>query len=263
MLVDEGSLDHVAPFARLAIGVLRPMDALLAAYRSGEGVAYENYGADTRDGISGINRPMFDHQLAGWFASIPDVHARLMAGPIARVADVACGEGWSSIAIARAYPRVTVDAIDSDAESIETARANVAAAGLSDRISPIVHDAGRPGPRGTYDLVCIFEAFHDMNHPVDALRHARAMLADGASVLIADERVSDTFTAPGDELERFNYGWSVLHCLPVASLDADSAATGTVIRPDVVRAYGELAGLGRFEELPIEHDFWRFYRLAP
>lgn len=102
-----------------------------------------------------------------------------------------------------------------------------------------------------------------MNNPVAALRQARAMLADGGSVLVNDERVAAAFTVPGDEVERFNYGWSVLHCLPVASLDEDSAATGTVIRPGVVRAYGEQAGFSRFEELPIAHDFWRFYRLSP
>ena len=263
VLVDEGSLDHVAPLAQLAMGVLRPMDALLAAYRNGGGVPYEDYGADTRDGISGINRPMFEHQLAGWLESIPDVHSRLEASPPARVADVACGSAWSSIAIARAYPRVTVDAIDSDPESIRTARANVAAAGLSDRVTPILHDASHSAPDGGYALVCIFEALHDMNHPVEALRQARAMLADGGSVLVAEERVGEDFTAPGDELERFNYGWSILHCLPVASLDEDSAATGTVIRPGVVRAYGERAGFSRFEELPIRNDFWRFYRLSP
>jgi hypothetical protein len=61
----------------------------------------------------------------------------------------------------------------------------------------------------------------------------------------------------------FNYGWSVLHCLAVGLLDEDSAGTGTVIRPDTVRAYAAEAGFGGVEVLPIEHDFWRFYRLTP
>jgi hypothetical protein len=102
-----------------------------------------------------------------------------------------------------------------------------------------------------------------MNHPVEALRTARNILAEGGSVVIADERVAERFAAPGDELERFNYGWSVLHCLAVGNLDEDSAGTGTVIRPDTVRAYAAEAGFGRVDVLPIEHDFWRFYRLVP
>ena len=108
------------------IGVCGPMDALLGAYRRGAAVPYEAYGADVRDGIAALNRPMFANQLAGWLAAIPDVDARLRAMPPARVADLACGSAWSSIAIARAYPAVTVDAIDVDAASIETARGNVA-----------------------------------------------------------------------------------------------------------------------------------------
>jgi hypothetical protein len=82
-------------------------------------------------------------------------------------------------------------------------------------------------------------------------------------MVIADERVADRFTAPGDEIERFDFGFSVLHCLPVASLDEDSAATGTVMRTDTVRAYAEEAGFARLDVLPIEHDLWRFYRLVP
>jgi SAM-dependent methyltransferase len=140
---------------------------------------------------------------------------------------------------------------------------NVAAAGLADRVRPAVHDASDPDLGGRYDLITIFEALHDMDHPVEALRSARNSLAEGGSVVIADERVGERFAAPGDGLGRFNYGWSVLHCLPVGTLDENSAGTGTVIRPDTVRAYAAEAGFGRVDVLPIEHDFWRFYRLAP
>ena len=263
VFADEEDLNYLTPLARLAIGVLGPIEALLDAYRSGGGVPYEAYGADTREGIGAINRPQFVNLVADWLASIPEVDARLRAKPPARVADLACGTAWSSIAIARAYPQVSVDAIDLDAGSIETAHRNVAAAGLADRVRPAVHDASDPDLRGRYDLVTIFEALHDMNHPVEALHTARSMLAEGGSVVIADERVAERFTAPGDQIERFNYGWSVLHCLAVGNLDEDSAGTGTVIRPDTVRAYAAEAGFGRVDELPIEHDFWRFYRLVP
>lgn len=261
VFVDEEDLSYLTPLATLAMGAVRPIDALLAAYRSGGGVPYEEYGADARQGIEAINRPMFVNQLAGWLAAIPAVDARLRGEPPARVADLACGAAWSSIAIARAYPSVTVDAIDLDVASVESAKANVAAAGLASRVHPAAQDASDPALEGRYDLVTIFEALHDMNHPVDALRAARAMLADGGALLIGDERVAEEFAAPGDEIERFNYGWSVLHCLPVGMLDADSAGTGTVIRPETVRRYAVEAGFTQVDVLPIEHDFWRFYLL--
>ena len=263
VFVDEEDLNYLTPLATLAIGVLGPMDALLEAYRTGGGVPYETYGADTWEGIGALNRPQFMHLVADWLGSIPEVDARLRAQPPANVADLACGTAWSSIAIARAYPEATVDAIDIDAESIEGARRNIAAARLAGRVNPVVQDASAPQLPGRYDLITIFEALHDMNHPVEALRTARNSLAEGGSVLVADERVAERFTAPGDEIERFNYGWSIVHCLAVGLLDEDSAGTGTAIRPDTVREYAEQAGFDTVDVLPIEHDFWRFYRLVP
>ena len=262
VFVDEESLSHLTGLAQLVVGVLRPIDELVEAYRSGAGVPYPAYGADTVEGIAATNRPQFHNLLADWFAAVPEIDARLRADPPAHVADLGCGTGWSSIAIARAYPKATVEAIDEDADSIQATRRNVGAAGLADRVRPVIHGAGEAKLPGRYDLVTIFEALHDMNHPVAALKSARDSLADGGAVLVADERVADRFTAPGDEIERFDYGFSVLHCLPVANLDEDSAATGTVIRSDTVRAYATQAGFANVEVLPIDHDFWRFYRLT-
>ena len=82
-------------------------------------------------------------------------------------------------------------------------------------------------------------------------------------MLIADERVAEAFTAPGDEIDRFNYGWSILHCLPASRTDRASAATGTVMRPETLRQYAAQAGFENMDVLPIQNDFWRFYRLVP
>jgi SAM-dependent methyltransferase len=263
VLVEEENLSYLTPLAAIAVDVLVPLERLLDAYSTGEGVPFEAYGTDLVDAIGAINRPQFVNLIADWLATMPEVDARLHAAPPARIADVACGTAQSSIAMARAYPQVLVDAIDVDATSIAAAQANVAAAGLADRVRPVLHDASAPDLGGRYELVTIFEALHDMNHPVEALRAARASLTEGGSVLIADERVADRFSPPGDEVERLNYGFSILHCLAVGLLDHDSAGTGTVIRPDTVRAYAAEAGFSRVDVLPIEHDFWRFYRLEP
>jgi 2-polyprenyl-3-methyl-5-hydroxy-6-metoxy-1,4-benzoquinol methylase len=263
VLVDEDDLNYLTPLAGIAVDVVAPIEQLLDAYRSGAGVPFEAYGPDLVDTIGAINRPQFLNLIAGWLGSIPEIDTRLRAAPAARVGDVAAGTAHSSIAIARAYPGVHVDAIDVDATSVERARANIAAEGLEDRVHPVLHDASAGKLGGPYDLVTIFEALHDMNHPVDALCAVRASLTAGGSVLIADERVAETFAPPGDEIERLNYGFSVLHCLAVGLLDDDSAGTGTIIRPDTVRAYANDAGFSQVDVLPIEHDFWRFYRLAP
>ena len=100
-----------------------------------------------------------------------------------------------------------------------------------------------------------------MARPVEALIAARGALAPDGSVLVADERVADTFSAPGDPVERMMYGWSVVHCLPASRAEQPSAALGTVLRSDTMRALAGEAGFGRFEILPVENDFLRFYLL--
>jgi len=124
-----------------------------------------------------------------------------------------------------------------------------------------VRDAADPRLSGRYDLVTCFEAVHDMARPVESLRGMRSLLAESGVLLIADERVAEKFTAPGDEVERVMYGFSLFHCLAVGLEEQPSAATGTAMRPDTLREYAEGAGFTRFEILPIENDFWRFYRL--
>ena len=264
VLTDRDSLDYVAAFARMMVGLVRPLPAVLEAFRSGGGVPYADYDADFCEGQADMNRTMFVNLLGSeWLPAIPDVHARLSRAPAARVADLACGAGCSSLAIAAAYPRVTVDGIDLDAASIELARANLAAAGLQERVSFALRDAADAELEGVYDLVTIFEAVHDMARPVEVLRSARLLLAPAGCVIVADERVAQTFTAPGDDVERLMYGYSVLHCLPIGLAEQPSVGTGTAMRPDTLAEYALAAGFTDVEVLPIENDFWRFYRLNP
>jgi SAM-dependent methyltransferase len=261
-LLDESSLNYIAPIGRLVAACTHPLDTLLEAFRTGDGVPYAAYGADLHEGQARFTRPMFENLIGTeWLPALPDVDARLRRDPPARVADVACGEGHSTIAIARAYPNVRVDGIDVDGASIDAARRHLEGSGVEDRITFHLRDAADAGLDGHCDLVTIFEALHDMSYPVEVLRSCRLLLAEGGSVVVADERVADSFTAPADDLERFYYGFSVLHCLPVGMVGAGAAGTGTVMRADTVRRYGEEAGFGRFEVLPIENDFYRFYEL--
>jgi 2-polyprenyl-3-methyl-5-hydroxy-6-metoxy-1,4-benzoquinol methylase len=262
VLLDRDSLSYIAPLGRFTIGVLAGLPKLLEAFRSSGGISYAAYNNDVREGQAEVNRTMFINLLGSqWLPSIPDVHRRLMADPRARVADIACGTGWSSIAIARAYPKARVDGFDSDEQSIEMARENAEAEGLDGRINFLRRDAADPKLRRKYDLVTIFEALHDMARPVEALKAARSVVNEDGAVLVADERVGHEFT-PGNSDERLFYSWSVLFCLPTGMAEQPSAGTGTVMRPDKLRQYASEAGFANVEILPIEHEFWRFYRLS-
>lgn len=262
VLVERESLNYLAPLAQIVVGATYPLSSVLEAYRTGGGVSYGDYGVDMREGQAGMNRATFLRMLGTeWLPSIPDVHERLEANPPARVADIGCGYGWSSIGIAQAYSKVLVDGYDLDEPSVKRARANAEQAGLSERVRFHVRDASDPTLAGHYDLVTAFECIHDMSDPVAALRTMLGLAGETGAVLIMDERVGETFTAKGNELEGFFYGFSVLHCLPAAMAEQPSAQTGTVMRPKTLRRYAEEAGFCDVEILPIDNFFFRFYRL--
>jgi 2-polyprenyl-3-methyl-5-hydroxy-6-metoxy-1,4-benzoquinol methylase len=255
---------HVAPFAHLLAGIGGVLPRVAGAYRTGGGVPYSAYGEAFRYGQGHINRPAFSNELvADWLAAMPDVVARLECARHARVADLGCGQGFSSIAIAKAFLGAHVDGLDLDASSITEARCHAAEAGLDGRARFIQADATELATHGPYDLIVILEALHDMAQPVDVLRAARAALAAGGTLLVVDERVADSFTAPGDEVERMMFGWSVTHCLPTQMVERPSAALGTAMRADTVRELADQAGYARVELLPVDNDFFRHYRLWP
>jgi 2-polyprenyl-3-methyl-5-hydroxy-6-metoxy-1,4-benzoquinol methylase len=262
VLLDPESLSYLVPMARSAMSLASALPAVEEAFRTGGGVEWTAYGTEGLESQEGANRPVFRHLLGSeWLPSVADVHERLRADPPAAVADVACGAGWSSIAIARSYPKVTVDGFDVDEASIELARKNAAEAGLDDRVRFHHRDAGDPELQGRYELVTVFEAVHDMSRPVEVLRALRSLAGEAGTVLVMDEKVADVFTAPGDEVERLMYAYSVLCCLPVGMAEQPSAATGTVMRTDTLRRYVDEAGFSGLDVLPIEHETFRFYRL--
>jgi 2-polyprenyl-3-methyl-5-hydroxy-6-metoxy-1,4-benzoquinol methylase len=261
VLVDPDHAAHLAPFAEMAAGIGGALEQVVEAYRTGRGVPYEAYGAAFVSGQGGINRPAFVQDLTGaWLPAIPDLHRRLDADPPARIADVGCGVGWSTLALARAYPRATVVGYDMDAASVAEARRRAAADKLTVRFEQKGADA--LATEGPFDLVLVLEALHDMARPTRALAALRAALAPGGAVLVADERVAERFFAPGDAVERMMFGWSIVHCLPVAMAEQPSEAIGTAIRPDTVRRCARDAGFARCEVLAIDNPLFRFYRLS-
>lgn len=260
VLTNADSLSFFAPFVRLLWAAGTQAPHLLEAYRSGGGVSWDAFGPDMRKAQGDANRPMFFQQLAHeYLAQVPDVYERLHGDEGARIADVGCGMGWSSIALAMAFPDVTVDGYDLDAPSVEAARVHAADAGVSDRVR--FHEEDAAEAIGLYDLVVALECIHDMPRPVEVLATMRHLARDGGAVIVMDERVAEEFTSPADAVERLMYGYSLLVCLPDSMSHTPSAATGTVMRPSTLRRYALDAGFSDVETLPIEHDFFRFYRL--
>ena len=259
VLVGEDNPAYLAPLAQMVAGIGGALDRVVNAYRSGGGVAYPHYGAAFRAGQAGINRPAFLSDLVTrWIPALPDLHSSLTSTPM-RVADVGCGAGWSTLAMAKAFPKADVVGIDADRASVYDAQRNAAAHGVRVRFD--VRAAEAVADMGPFDLVLVLEALHDMARPEEALRAIRRTLTPGGSVLVADEKVGDHFHAPAGDLERLMYGWSIVHCLPVAMAEQPSAAIGTVIRADTVRALAAAAGLPRVEVVPVDGGFFQLYRL--
>ncbi|GAA2877760.1 class I SAM-dependent methyltransferase [Streptosporangium fragile] len=260
VLTDESSLAYLAPLARMLTGAAAQMPALVQAYRTGGGVGWSTFGADVRESQADMNRPWFERALPAALASVDDLDA-LLRRPGARVVDVGCGGGWSTISLARTYPRATVEGIDIDRPSIELAERNAKEAGVGVTFRHGDADSLR---ENAYDAVFAFECLHDMPRPVDTLAAARRALSPGGQVVVMDEAAAETFGAPADDTERLLYGFSLLICLPDGLAHRPSAGTGTVMRPATLRRYAVEAGFRDVETLPIEDfGFWRFYRLLP
>lgn len=262
VLTDGDSPFHTAPLAGFATAVGRRFDDFVDAYRRGGGVSWDALGDDARAAQAAFNRPLFLHQLAQEIVpALPDLHSALLGG--GRVADIGCGEGWSSIGLAAAFPTATFAGFDVDEPSVVSARRHAAGADVEDRVTFRTVDAAdlREEHAGAFDVVLAFECVHDMPDPVSVLAAMRAMAGPDGYVLVMDERTAEEFAAPGDVVERLLYGFSILCCLPDGLSHAGSVGTGTVMRPDVLAGYASQAGFVRTEVLPVEHDLFRFYRL--
>jgi 2-polyprenyl-3-methyl-5-hydroxy-6-metoxy-1,4-benzoquinol methylase len=261
VLLDPDALDGVAGTVLSMVAELAQVPRLVESFRTGVGIAYADYGPDEVEGQAIGSRPVYRAEVESWLAAVPDLAERLADGD-ARVLDIGCGTGWSSVSIAQAYPSVIVDGVDLNPGSIEAARRVAEAEGVSDRVRFEVRDAATLAGAG-YDVATMFEMLHDLARPVEALRVAREALGPDGVVLVADEPVGEAYAGPADETERRHYGWSLLHCLPARMTEPGSAATGTLMRPETVRNYAHAAGFATVEVLLVNSVAFRLYLLRP
>ena len=260
-LLDLDSPYSMAPVCKSFVAISSVTPELVAAFRSGGEVPWSSYGRDMIEAQGDFNRPWLVASLGTeYMPSIPDIHDgcrnRGRGWPTSRAGSVG-----PRISLARAYPNITVDGFDLDELSIEIASKNAEEAGVADRVRFEAKDAADTALENRYDLAMVVESIHDMSQPVAVLGAIRNMLKPGGTLIVADERTEDAFTAPASETERFFYAYSVLCCLPSALDDETSAATGTVMRRSTFERYAKDAGFDGVSVLPIEHDFLRFYRL--
>jgi 2-polyprenyl-3-methyl-5-hydroxy-6-metoxy-1,4-benzoquinol methylase len=264
VLLDGDSLSFMGASVTQLMALRGAFDLVVEAFRNGGGVPSEAYGIDGVEGQGGSNRPIYLRTLPDeWLPAIPSIHERLSSSSPSRVMDVGCGTGWSSIAMATAYPNTTVDGFDPDVTSIELARRNADASGVSDRVRFHTKDGAVIEADDPVDFATAFECIHDMAKPVEVLRAIRGSLDPFGAMLVVDERTRDTFTGEPDEREAYFYGWSILDCLPTGMFEQPSAGTGTAMRPGTLSGYASEAGFTGFEVLPIEHDMFRLYLLRP
>jgi SAM-dependent methyltransferase len=261
VLTDEHSLSYLGALPRMFGAVGAQLDRLLDAYRHGGGVSWAELGDDAREAQAALNRPWFESQLPKVLPESPELHAALSA-PGARVADVGCGAGWSTIALARAYPGAELVGFDIDPPSIDMARAAAAEAGVADRVTFRLAEGETLTEHEAFDVAFAFECLHDMPRPVEVLAAMRRSVRSGGQVVIVDEAVDDEFAAPASPVDQLMYGFSMFVCLPDGLSSEPSAGTGTVLRRPILEDYARRAGFRGVSVLPIEDfGFFRFYRL--
>ncbi|WP_158059511.1 methyltransferase domain-containing protein [Halorussus halophilus] len=217
------------------------------AFRTGEGIGWHEHDEDVFHGTERFFGPSYGANLVDWIKALDGVDETLQAG--GRIADVGCGHGAPSIRIAEAYPNSTVVGIDYHEESIAVARKRAEAAGVGDRVHFEVATASEYNG-ADYDLVTMFNCFHDMGDPIGVAAHVRETLTDDGTWMIvepyAEDKVEENLTPFG----RLAYSISTVACTPNS------------LSQDVGYGLGAQAGEERTREVVTEGGFSRFHRVA-
>jgi SAM-dependent methyltransferase len=245
-LADESSPAFLPGAFQVALAATKAVPRLVEAFRTGEGMGWHEHDHELFHGTERFFRPGYAaHLVAEWIPALTGVEARMKQG--ARVADVGCGHGASTVLMAQAYPKSTFIGFDYHEGSIQTARARAREAGVENRVDFEVARA-KDYPGTGYDLVTFFDCLHDMGDPVGAARHVLSTLSPEGSWMIvepfANDRVEDNLNPIG----RAMYSASTLLCTPAS------------LSQEVGLALGAQAGEKRMKDVVTSGGFTRFRR---
>ena len=258
-LADPNGPDLSVAF-RAVLGYLRAEPKISEAFRTGAGVGWHEHHEDVFVGCDAFYRPGYVAELVpNWIPALDGMEAKLRAG--ARVADVGCGLGSSSVLIATAFPRTTVVGSDYHAESIELARKKAAEAGVGDRVNFEVATAQTFTGTG-YDLVTTFDALHDMGDPVGAARHVREALAPDGTWLVVEPFAGDAVEDNHNTVGRLYYAGSTFLCVPNGLSQPGGYALGAQAGEAAVQQVVTEAGFTRFRRAA-ESPFNLVYEIRP
>jgi ubiquinone/menaquinone biosynthesis C-methylase UbiE len=244
----------------LALGALRAEPRITEAFRTGGGLGWHEQDADVFTGCEQFFRPGYIANLIpSWIPSLDGVQDKLRAG--ARVADIGCGLGASTILLAQEYPNSRFAGSDYHQGSIELARKHAGEAGVADRVSFEVASAAAFSGTG-YDLAATFDCLHDMGDPLAAARHVRQALAPDGSWLIVEPAAADDAAGNMNPVGRVYYGFSTLLCLPNALSQPGGYALGAQAGEAAIRQVVTDAGFTRFRRAT-ETPFNLVYEVRP
>jgi SAM-dependent methyltransferase len=246
-LTDETSAACVIGAFEIAVGSVYATDTIAERFRTGDGFAWGAHDGHVLGGCERFFRPGYiNHLASAWIPALDGVEAKLANG--ARIADVGCGHGASTLLLAETYPASTVVGFDAHEGSIDAARKRAADAGLGDRVRFEVASATTFS--GTYELVCFFDCLHDMGDPSGACAHVRNHLAPGGTLMLVEPFANDDVADNLNPVGAAYYGFSTLLCTP-SSLSQEVGA-----------ALGAQAGEARLRDIVISAGFTTMRRVA-
>lgn len=245
-LANEDSPVFVAPGQSVVASCFMDLDKVLHAFRGNGAFPWGAHHHRMFSGVEQFFRPGYQANLTTtWLPALEGVVDKLRRG--AKVADVGCGHGASTIVMARAYPASRFVGIDFHRPSVEVATQRASDAGLGGRVTFSTATAQSYTERD-FDLICFFDCLHDMGDPVGAARHARQALKDDGTVLLVEPFAGDTLADNSTPVGRLYYAASTMVCTPNS------------LSQEVGLALGAQAGEVRLAQVFKEAGFRRFRR---
>jgi SAM-dependent methyltransferase len=240
VLADEDSPTFLPPAFEIPASMWFDQERTLEAFRTGDGIPWGDHDERLYCGVSVFYRNAYRAALVPeWLPALDGVVAKLERG--ARVADVGCGEGHSTVLMASAFERSRFVGYDTHEASLEAARANAEAAGVAERVDFQRADAGSY-PGAGYDLICFFDCLHDMGDPVGAARRAHEALADDGTLMVVEPFAGDAVLDNLGPVGRLYYSASTTVCVPHSRSEEVGLALGAQAGPARLAAVFREAG---------------------